>query len=290
MFAAISVQHLLCSGMAVTWPSSLQICLVTGQKFCQLRSYAVSFWHEHYLNLDSSKTPAVNYLLHETMVSSLPKGGHPRLQCRRHCNHVLMTGLRMTAVHNLATIGRTYLEMGAEFHACSHSTQTPLHAAVAASSIEMIGLLLEHGADINAFAQDQAEDPHCGHTSDAIVPPDYLFNSCFEHKNCHCWRCCGCAGGMTPLHIAAANGREDVLQLLLAADANASMHEKKHGNTALHLAVKSDNVCAVRCLIDFGADLQAKNAAGETALQFAVMGRHFSIAKILASKNFGCGS
>jgi len=43
--------------------------------------------------------------------------------------------------------------------------------------------------------------------------------------------------GRTPLHIAAANGRESIVALLLASDPSAGLQDCR-GETALHRAVR----------------------------------------------------
>ncbi len=287
VFAAICVQHLRCSekSTSLTPGSPRRPCMTQGRQSCGVSNYASNFWHKHYLELDPGRSQWIHSLLHDAIISSLPRGGRARMQCQRRCNHVLATGLQMAAVHNLVAIGRTYLEMGAEIQSCSHSTQTPLHAATATSNRNMIELLLECGADINAIAQDAPDALDCGRPNGTNDIPDPLLSSCAGHQNCHCWRCCTCTSGKAPLHLAAVNGSEDILQLFLESNANINVKTALDGNTALHLAAKLGNKRIVQHLIYFGADLQVKNAAGETACQLAIRKHHVGIAELLSPRD-----
>ena len=283
--AAICIQHLACGdetsdGVASTKAVS---CRVVGQATCTLRAYATGFWKKHYLETNGG-SQWIHSLLHEAVVSAAAKDGRPDMQCQRHCNRVLATGLEMAATHDLHVIGRTYVEMGAEVGPCTHSSHTPLHTAVANSSTSMVKFLLECGANPNAFAIDILDSPKplCGISQDAT--PSALVNCGPEHEGeCHCWRCCSCASGRTPLHMAAAVGSEETLRLLVAGGARMDIPTMDHGNTALHLAAKSGMIGAVQYLVGAGADIRIRNLAGETASQVAFKEHHHSIAKLLQS-------
>ncbi|XP_068718120.1 mitochondrial disaggregase-like [Montipora capricornis] len=110
--------------------------------------------------------------------------------------------------------------------------------------------------------------------------------------------------GWTPLHVAAINGSERCMTLLIeaGADVNAKeefttpfkMAQKKHmrsfdvifmreddfsdklhqranfnGFTPLHYAALADSRECVRCLIDAGADPTLKDSSGHTAVEYA---------------------
>ena len=52
-------------------------------------------------------------------------------------------------------------------------------------------------------------------------------------------------------------------------------------NTALHLLAKSKHAAALKVLVKFGADVNQKNARGDTPLHAAVLGRYDATAKVL---------
>jgi len=87
----------------------------------------------------------------------------------------------------------------------------------------------------------------------------------------------------SPLSIAAANGFDDVMQVLLGAgvDVNA---QNAFGDTALMAAVRSGRLEAVQLLLDRGARLRLKDREGRDAMAWAVrMGRR-SIIDALAAR------
>ena len=74
--------------------------------------------------------------------------------------------------------------------------------------------------------------------------------------------------GATPLHMAAASGRKDVAELLLAnkADVNAKAN---NGATPLQLAAIEDRGDVVELLLANGAEVNAKDNNGITRLHMA---------------------
>jgi uncharacterized protein len=84
----------------------------------------------------------------------------------------------------------------------------------------------------------------------------------------------------TSLMLAAANGRNDAVELLiiLGADLNA---KDKSGRTALIWAASSGHAEPVKTLLKFGADGKVKDSSGNTALSWAKAFNHEEIIKIL---------
>jgi ankyrin repeat protein len=81
-------------------------------------------------------------------------------------------------------------------------------------------------------------------------------------------------GRQTPLHIAAWEGRAEMIALLLrhGADVHAKWDLVASGDggwTALHIAARGD-VRPVEVLLAGGADINVKSEAGETPLDVAV--------------------
>ena len=74
--------------------------------------------------------------------------------------------------------------------------------------------------------------------------------------------------GMYPLHIAAARGDHKSMAHLL--DFRANIEAKNYrGKTPLHIAAQHDNPDALQLLIDRRADPNAHDIAGRTALWYA---------------------
>ena len=283
--AAICIQHLRCGEQTEGMASSRAVrCPVVGQATCTFRAYATCFWKKHYLQT-KGRSQWINSLLHEALLATVPRDGCSEMPCQRRCNRVLATALEMAATHDLDVLGRTYVEMGAEVGPCTHSSHTPLHTAVANSSTNMVKFLLEYGADPNAFANEILDSPQplCGDNEDAL-PTALVDCGGPEHEDqCHCWRCCSCASGRTPLHVAAANGGEETMRLLVAGGARLETRTMYEGETALHLAAVSGNPGAVQYLIHSGANVCSQNFVGETAAQVALKENSYAVAKLLQS-------
>ncbi|WP_422465532.1 ankyrin repeat domain-containing protein [Endozoicomonas sp. ALC013] len=79
----------------------------------------------------------------------------------------------------------------------------------------------------------------------------------------------------TPLHVAAAGGRSDIVNGLLEHGANANA-STKDGITALHCAAGKGDEATIRHLVKQGADVNALTTADypETPLQLAVFNGH----------------
>jgi len=89
--------------------------------------------------------------------------------------------------------------------------------------------------------------------------------------------------GWTPLHYAASGGQEAVIRILL--DANAYIDaESPNRTTPLMMAARYGSEGAVRVLLEAGADPSLRNQAGLTAQQFALgVGRDRVAAMIAAA-------
>eukprot|EP01065_Artemidia_motanka_P042370 TRINITY_DN5675_c1_g1_i1.p1 TRINITY_DN5675_c1_g1~~TRINITY_DN5675_c1_g1_i1.p1 ORF type:complete len:3175 (+),score=1078.04 TRINITY_DN5675_c1_g1_i1:73-9597(+) len=75
--------------------------------------------------------------------------------------------------------------------------------------------------------------------------------------------------GLTPLHIACRNEREEVLELICAACPDALRTTASDGSTALHLACQA-GANTVYKLLEKGADVSTRDFQGETALHRVV--------------------
>ncbi|MBI3284621.1 MAG: ankyrin repeat domain-containing protein [Burkholderiales bacterium] len=89
--------------------------------------------------------------------------------------------------------------------------------------------------------------------------------------------------GWTALHYAAANGRPEIISLLLEHAAYIDA-ESPNKTTPLMMAVSAGKIDAVKLLLDEGADIGLKNELGLTALDFARQFQHADIAEELASR------
>lgn len=87
--------------------------------------------------------------------------------------------------------------------------------------------------------------------------------------------------GCVALHHACFKGHVRVVRLLLRSGAEVGAKATKDKASALHFAVRSSRETIVQLLIDRGADLEAKNVAGFTALCEATKLHHEAIIALL---------
>lgn len=120
---------------------------------------------------------------------------------------------------------------------------TPLHAAAWNGHLQVIRILINAGADLDAFDE---------------------------------WN-------FTPLMIAAETGKTKVIRLLLSAGADANLKSRCancRNDTALTIASEFGHAEAVRLLLENGADRQHKRKEGLSARNLAVLNGHKNVVTV----------
>ncbi len=171
------------------------------------------------------------------------------------------------------------LDSGVEVNAVGDNKTTALISASAvAENDEIIKVLLEKGADVNTFDEEGENAFHKALKSKNNI------------ENIKLLLDYGCDvnskfsdSEKTPLIYAVIYDDSKVSYLLeKGANVNAS---DKSGMTALNYAVKNNNINVVEKLISANADVNAKTANGETALIEAVKLGFSDIAHLLITNN-----
>ena len=142
--------------------------------------------------------------------------------------------------------------------------RTPLWWASRGGDFDVVELLLEKGAQVNVCDADGSMPLHIAAAKD---------HSVVIEKLCHYGADVNARskGGWTPLHWAVNRGeRTETAKILLDAgtDVNATDVDQE---TPLHLAVKDEDIEMIDVLAERGADLETKNAKGQTPLILALM-------------------
>jgi ankyrin repeat protein len=108
--------------------------------------------------------------------------------------------------------------------------ETPLHVAVQFGSVELVRLLLDHKADIEAKEYPSDE---------------------------------------RPLHRAAFYGKTETVRLLLERGAKLDVKDNQFGWTALHNAAYGGRTEVTKLLLEKGANVNARGELGQTPLDVA---------------------
>ena len=168
------------------------------------------------------------------------------------------------------------IKNGANVMARSDGQWTPLHNQAYKGHLDGVELLLEHGADIEAKTS-------FGHTPllssirwDRIEVTKFLIEkgANLNPKT---------ELGRTPLIISAVEGNSVLARLFLESGADISVKDMNYKRTALHFAALYGQFDIVDELVKKGADVDVKDAAGRTALDYACRYGHEKVAKLLKS-------
>jgi ankyrin repeat protein len=171
-----------------------------------------------------------------------------------HCNPALQTALHVLATYGALDAVQWLLERGADVEARDAGGNSPLHLAAAYCSLPVVELLLAAGADVNV-------------------------------QN---------ASGATPLHFAAPNGNYAVVATLIESGGDVESRDE-HGNTPLidaafvsqhaapHFASGDQTTqhAVIELLLQHGADVNAVNRDGDSALFGAVHSEYDAVVKLL---------
>ncbi|XP_074823392.1 ankyrin repeat and SOCS box protein 9 [Natator depressus] len=149
------------------------------------------------------------------------------------------------------------LKHGAQVNGVTIDWHTPLFNACVSGNVACLNLLLQHGASPHApcdLASPIHEAAKRGHIEcvESLTSNGVNIDLNIKHLG-------------TPLYVACENEQVACAKKLL--ESGASANGGKDLDSPLHAAARNSNADLVHLLIDFGADVRAKNAEGKRPVE-----------------------
>jgi len=197
----------------------------------------------------------------------LKAGANPNHNILQY-NHLDRTLLYQAITHDEGELLKLLLNFGADVNALSDvgqsSKEPPLHIATEKGSMVMVQVLLEYGADYNWQDDTGWTVSHLA----ARCHPEILRLLCDDYG---VDLSLSLSNGSLPLHSAGSGGNVVCIEILLAHDVDINTRNN-HGRTPLHFAVEKANLQAVKLFIEREARLDIQEEETQmTALDYAKM-------------------
>jgi len=154
---------------------------------------------------------------------------------------------------------------------------TPLHLAIVNGQLEMVRWLLAHGARL----EGRIKGEHGAKYSVldlAIGPQVVAYYQSLTSVNTH-WS----PNHDTPPAISSSTRRE-IAKILLASGATVGREKRFGGVTTLHMAAKLGDPELIGLLLDHGAEINARDMAGMSPLQYADKAGNSAAAEMLRQR------
>lgn len=257
----------------------------------KLSRYASRWWHQYVIG-EGERDPEIQQLIFRLFASASCVRSLLQIEAMRVEFPADITLLHFAAFHGLAYIcaviikGKSEAKLPVDVRALlsSHRLgdvqsrdgygETPLHVAARKGHEEIVRLFVAADSDVNAKSGSSADltPLHLavihGHTDIVAV----LVNAEADTEaRGRYWE--------TPLLLAALLGRQDSVDILLKAKADVTATTER-GETAIMLALISPNaIQVIESLIKYGANVNARDAQGRTALHYTLDLYSFQICK-----------
>lgn len=190
---------------------------------------------------------------------------------------VRMSPLTGALYNGYVETAQMLLAAGADASHVPPVTKPPLCLAAVLDDIDLVKLLLEHGARADTGSDDESFFPLLDAAAVGSVPIVQLLLDHGADINVQGHE------GNTALHMAIAEGRNEVAELLIAAEADITLVNEE-GEQLLHSAVNWDRPEIVTMLLDKEADMKANYDGELQPIASAVSNNQFPIVKMLLEK------
>ena len=196
----------------------------------------------------------------------------------------------MSPLHSAAYYGdlqmvQVLLDYKADIDAQDDTGETPLHGLSwnrgggrQISQLHKVSrLLLEHGANVNARSHNLSIPLHIAAQNGRVEVVRVLLEHGTDANAPNKTQ-------STPLHVAAQQGEVEVVRVLLEHGANVNALGQDQ-STPLHTATEYRRVDVVRVLLKYGADVNARNKAHCTPLHVAAQKGKVEVVRVLLEHN-----
>ncbi|KLU81030.1 hypothetical protein MAPG_00125 [Magnaporthiopsis poae ATCC 64411] len=184
-----------------------------------------------------------------------------------------MASLAAASSAGHSNIVKMLLERGADVNAQDSEYDNALQAASSAGHGEIVKMLLEKGADVKAEDVDRRTPLWiaAGNGHEAVVELLIKNGAAIDQSD---------DSGHTPLSKAAGNGHEAVARLLMELGADKEA-ESRYRFRPLHYAARDGREGVTRLLIELGADKEAEKRDRMRPLHLAALNGHKAVVKLL---------
>ncbi|XP_020297140.1 uncharacterized protein LOC109861755 isoform X2 [Pseudomyrmex gracilis] len=159
---------------------------------------------------------------------------------------------------------------------------TPLHFAVLNGDIEIVKMLLDRRANVNATTWQGTTPLHYAIENKKIEIAELLLN---HGANVNA----STKNGNTPLFLAVKRGHVDAVKMLMDRGSNVNA-ETWNGTTLLHYAIVTNEIKIAELLLNHGVNVNASTTSGNTPLYFAVKNRHVKGVTMLLDRDANINS
>jgi ankyrin repeat protein len=195
------------------------------------------------------------------------------------------TNLQRRPIHIAAETGnpaimQLLIDKGADIMALAYRDATPLHIAATSGNIEVVKILHQAGADINRQDQDELTALHLATLKGNLAIIEYLLkNGANPHTRGSKF--------VAPLHLAVYEGDYEVVKKLLELDKEPEAYielEAENKARPLQIAAYKGHMNILNLLLDQGANMNAQDQDGYTALHWAVLQADTEVVKVLLDR------
>lgn len=192
-----------------------------------------------------------------------------------------VTALHWAVLYDRYGTAKLLLENGANVNVKEHSKAGgfcgwgwyPLHLALRNENREIIRLLIDHGADVNAPRTDgwTPLNTAAHHGQSDVI--ELLISKGADVK----------VYDSEPLRTAITQGRYDAARIMIKHGANVS-GKNPYDESPVLIASQCNNIPMAKLLIDNKANVDIPNIDGKTPLFYAAYNGHLEMVKLLVSK------